>query len=75
MLADLATPRQILFRGSRARHAAAATIDSGRRCYRPGAMDLRPLRRHRDFRWLYTAQSVSFLGTMEGGLGRLRAHT
>ncbi len=27
-------------------------------------MDLRPLRRHRDFRWLYTAQSVSFLGTM-----------
>jgi MFS family permease len=27
-------------------------------------MDLRPLRRHRDFRWLYTAQFVSFLGTM-----------
>jgi MFS family permease len=27
-------------------------------------MDLRPLRRHRDFRWLYAAQSVSFLGTM-----------
>jgi MFS family permease len=27
-------------------------------------MDLRPLRRHRDFRWLYAAQFVSFLGTM-----------
>jgi len=27
-------------------------------------MDLRPLRRHRDFRWLYAAQSVSLLGTM-----------
>lgn len=27
-------------------------------------MDLRPLRRHRDFRWLYSAQFVSFLGTM-----------
>lgn len=27
-------------------------------------MDLRPLRRHRDFRWLYIAQFVSFLGTM-----------
>src|SRR4051812_44181688 len=25
-------------------------------------MDLRPLRRHRDYRWLYFAQSVSFLG-------------
>jgi MFS family permease len=30
----------------------------------PGAMDLGPLRRHRDFRWLYSAQFVSFLGTM-----------
>jgi MFS family permease len=27
-------------------------------------MDLTPLRRHRDFRWLYVAQTVSFLGTM-----------
>jgi MFS family permease len=27
-------------------------------------MDLAPLRRHRDYRWLYAAQSVSFLGTM-----------
>ena len=27
-------------------------------------MDLRPLRRHRDFRWLYSAQLVSFLGSM-----------
>jgi MFS family permease len=27
-------------------------------------MDLRPLRRHRDFRWLFSAQLVSFLGTM-----------
>src|ERR1700709_2351374 len=27
-------------------------------------MDLRPLRRHRAFRWLYAAQSVSFLGSM-----------
>ncbi len=27
-------------------------------------MDLRPLRRHRDFRWLYAAQFVSFLGSM-----------
>ncbi|MFL6260770.1 MAG: MFS transporter [Thermoanaerobaculia bacterium] len=27
-------------------------------------MDLRPLRRHRDFRWLFAAQLVSFLGTM-----------
>ena len=27
-------------------------------------MDLRPLRRHRDFRFLYAAQFVSFLGTM-----------
>ena len=27
-------------------------------------MDLRPLRRHRDFRFLYAAQSVSFLGSM-----------
>ena len=36
----------------------------GPRCYRPATMDLRPLRRHRDFRWLYSAQFVSFLGTM-----------
>ncbi len=27
-------------------------------------MDLRPLRRHRDYRWLYAAQFVSFLGSM-----------
>jgi MFS family permease len=27
-------------------------------------MDLSPLRRHRDYRWLYAAQSVSFLGSM-----------
>jgi MFS family permease len=27
-------------------------------------MDLTPLRRHRDYRWLYSAQFVSFLGTM-----------
>ena len=27
-------------------------------------MDLRPLRRHRDYRFLYAAQFVSFLGTM-----------
>jgi MFS family permease len=27
-------------------------------------MDFRPLRRHRDFRWLYAAQFVSFLGSM-----------
>jgi MFS family permease len=27
-------------------------------------MDLRPLRQHRDFRWLYAAQFVSFLGSM-----------
>ncbi len=27
-------------------------------------MDLGPLRRHRDFRWLYAAQFVSFLGSM-----------
>jgi len=27
-------------------------------------MDLTPLRRHRDYRWLYAAQSVSFLGSM-----------
>src|SRR5436305_12302130 len=27
-------------------------------------MDLRPLWRHRDFRWLYSAQFVSFLGSM-----------
>jgi MFS family permease len=27
-------------------------------------MDFRPLRRHRDFRWLFAAQSVSFLGSM-----------
>ncbi|MET0556144.1 MAG: MFS transporter [Vicinamibacteria bacterium] len=27
-------------------------------------MDLRPLRRHRDYRWLFSAQSVSFLGSM-----------
>jgi MFS family permease len=27
-------------------------------------MDLGPLRRHRDYRWLYAAQSVSFLGSM-----------
>jgi MFS family permease len=27
-------------------------------------VDLRPLRRHRDFRWLYAAQFVSFLGSM-----------
>ena len=27
-------------------------------------MDLRPLRRHRDYRFLYAAQSVSFLGSM-----------
>lgn len=27
-------------------------------------MDFTPLRRHRDFRWLYAAQAVSFLGSM-----------
>jgi MFS family permease len=27
-------------------------------------MDLTPLRRHRDYRWLYSAQFVSFMGTM-----------
>jgi MFS family permease len=27
-------------------------------------MDFKPLRRHRDFRWLFSAQFVSFLGTM-----------
>ena len=27
-------------------------------------MDLTPLRRHRDYRLLYIAQGVSFLGTM-----------
>ncbi|PYQ51528.1 MAG: MFS transporter, partial [Acidobacteria bacterium] len=27
-------------------------------------MDLRPLRRHRDYRWLYAAQFVSFIGSM-----------
>jgi MFS family permease len=27
-------------------------------------LDLGPLRRHRDFRWLYAAQTVSFLGSM-----------
>jgi MFS family permease len=27
-------------------------------------MDFTPLRRHRDFRWLFSAQFVSFLGTM-----------
>lgn len=27
-------------------------------------MDFRPLRRHRDYRWLFAAQFVSFLGTM-----------
>ncbi len=27
-------------------------------------LDLGPLRRHRDFRWLYASQSVSFLGSM-----------
>jgi hypothetical protein len=30
-------------------------------------MDLRPLRRHRDYRWLYAAQLVSFLGSMVTG--------
>ena len=38
--------------------------EPGGRRLRHVAIDIRPLRRHRDFRLLFAGQSVSFLGSM-----------
>ncbi|HLY30559.1 MAG TPA: hypothetical protein VKQ36_06000, partial [Ktedonobacterales bacterium] len=35
-----------------------------RRLFRMAALDIGPLRTHRDFRLLFTGQSISFLGSM-----------